>query len=377
MNNIGIDISSLGKKKIGGGEYFLRNLCIGLNEISNFSDNHRFTIFYSKDFDVSFLKENKNFILKKTPIFYQTNYIIRSLLYFLFFPIILKINRIDLIFYAFPTRPIFNIIGIKSVGIIYDIQDKIFLNNEASKQKIFFNDYFIQKTLNLNDTTFCISENSKKEILSHYKSNKRLTNLDAPIRELTCCDNQIEYKKPFFLYVGSLHVHKNVITILKSYLKLRNMGYDYDLYIVGAKQTNNDSIKNFIQDNNLISVHMIGSVTETELYNYYKSATLFLFPSLYEGFGMPLVEAMFCKTLILTTKESCIKDVTGNFANYVDDPLCEDKWTSKIIDLINNLKIDSNKLEEARKWALGKYHYKNVAKNYIKEFDLLLFNSKT
>ena len=120
--------------------------------------------------------------------------------------------------------------------------------------------------------------------------------------------------KPFLLYTGVWRSHKNLPNLLKAFQILVNE-YDFDGYLVitGRKDplyeeeiiTQTQSLK---IDNNVI---FPGLVSEQELAALYKSASVYIFPSFYEGFGLPPLEAMACGTPVSTSNRSCMPEICG------------------------------------------------------------------
>ena len=134
---------------------------------------------------------------------------------------------------------------------------------------------------------------------------------------------------PYILYVGNVKPHKNLKVLLKAFSKL-NTKEKYDLIIVGKKDgfiTNDEEIKNYISSN----VYFTGYVENNLLKQYYKQASLFVYPSLYEGFGLPPLEAMACGVPVIASNIPAVAEVVGDAA-LLFDPLDE-------VELKNNIEI--------------------------------------
>ncbi len=121
---------------------------------------------------------------------------------------------------------------------------------------------------------------------------------------------------PFILYVGTLQPRKNVQTLIEAYARMRRTGGpDHKLLIVGKLKYKFDPVFAAIERASLTDdVAFAGFVPEADLPGYYSAADLFVFPSRYEGFGLPVVEAMACGTPVITTTASSLPEVAGDAA---------------------------------------------------------------
>ena len=139
-------------------------------------------------------------------------------------------------------------------------------------------------------------------------------------------------EKPFLLSVGSIEPRKNLKRIINSWMKLPKIYRDeFDLIIIGKK--NEKFRETFIQEDN--SIKNLGYVSDDDLITLYSMAHIFLYPSLFEGFGLPILEAMSCGAPVITSNYSALPEVGGNSVLYVD-PKNEDNIASKIAELLDN-----------------------------------------
>lgn len=168
--------------------------------------------------------------------------------------------------------------------------------------------------------------------------------------------------KRYFYTVASLLPHKNLMTLLKVTLELRKLRYPVrKLVISGPTGSEERKIRDFINENDLVEdIILTGYIGNAERNTLYKYAYAFLFPSLFEGFGMPPIEAMMLHTPVITTKCSAIPEVTMNKAVYVDDPFSVSDWISKIRHLDRQEVPDSEIFSE--------YKPDRVARKYVEAF---------
>lgn len=124
---------------------------------------------------------------------------------------------------------------------------------------------------------------------------------------------------PYILYVGSIEKRKNLNTLLEAYAQVRCWSQKWKLVIVGAQKRKYSAVFSTLERLQLTSeVHFTGYVPEGDLPVLYNGASLFVFPSLYEGFGLPVLEAMSCGTPVVTSNCSSLPEVTGEAAILVD-----------------------------------------------------------
>ena len=214
-----------------------------------------------------------------------------------------------------------------------------------------------------------VSENSKKDILKFFKVNPDKIeviyngiSLDQFYKKEKKDINYLYQKynipenRKNILYVGNLKPHKNLERLLEAFSKITNKD-DYNLILVGKAFKNYNVLeeKEKLLNINKNVIHT-GIVSQEELVDFYNLSDLFMFPSLYEGFGLPVLEALACGTKVACSNSSSIPEVGGDFVDYFN-PYSIDEIKEKIE---KNL-FDSKKSEiEIRNW-LNKFNWKDVS----------------
>ena len=118
-------------------------------------------------------------------------------------------------------------------------------------------------------------------------------------------------------------------------IKEKDLNLPHKLLISGAVFEDSNEIISYIKENNLSDVCVItGFISEVEKYTLLKNCSVFLFPSVFEGFGMPVIESMMCGVNCITTDRACLKEVTEGKAFYIHDPYDVREWISKCLDVI-------------------------------------------
>lgn len=125
--------------------------------------------------------------------------------------------------------------------------------------------------------------------------------------------------RPYLFSVGTVQPRKNYIRLIRALAQLRERGYDLSLIIAGGRGWLEDPIYETIHTTGMQDfVHLIGFADDADLPALYSGAVALAFPSLYEGFGFPVLEAMACSTPVLTSNVSSLPEVAGNAALMVD-----------------------------------------------------------
>ncbi|MCX6784556.1 MAG: glycosyltransferase family 1 protein [Candidatus Komeilibacteria bacterium] len=136
---------------------------------------------------------------------------------------------------------------------------------------------------------------------------KELSNLADALVELPNVIN-----KPFFLYVGAAYPHKNLEFLIKTWTKF-NQQNNYQLVLVGRSDYFYSQLKKQTRD---FSVIFFGEATDLQLTTLYKQAQALIFPSLYEGFGIPPLEAQNLNCPVISSNASCLPEILGESVIY-------------------------------------------------------------
>ena len=125
--------------------------------------------------------------------------------------------------------------------------------------------------------------------------------------------------QPYILYVGGLNARKNIQRLFEAFAMLRQEFAGLKLVIGGKRQWQNAEMDAAFERLNLAdAVHFTGYLDDAHLPAIYSAAAAFVFPSLYEGFGIPVLEAMACGTPVITSNVSSLPEVVGDAALLID-----------------------------------------------------------
>jgi len=140
----------------------------------------------------------------------------------------------------------------------------------------------------------------------------------------------------YILAVGTLEPRKNLVRLVLAFRKLVEKGCRHRLVLAGQRGWLNDELYNVIAGERLgDKVQFTGYVDDNDLPPLYSGASVFAYPSLYEGFGLPLIEALACGAPTVTSKRSSLPEVAGNAALLVN-PEDEDEIADALLRLIED-----------------------------------------
>ena len=124
--------------------------------------------------------------------------------------------------------------------------------------------------------------------------------------------------KPYILYVGQIQPRKNLVRLIKAFNRLAPENHNWQLVLAGGHGWKRQTIDNAYNNSPFKNrIHRLGTVKDNELRALYWGAEVFVLPSLYEGFGMPILEAMSCGCPVVTSDNSALPDVAGGAAQII------------------------------------------------------------
>jgi glycosyltransferase involved in cell wall biosynthesis len=214
------------------------------------------------------------------------------------------------------------------------------------------------------DGVIAISTVTKNDILQFYdfpEDKIRVIPLapnqiaDSAKKEIDLKFHQLE-KKGYFLFVGQVSIRKNIINLLKAFY-LSGLHSDYKLVLAGMEGRGIEKIKEAVLELGLNErVELLNYIPDESLSSLYENSAGFVFPTFYEGFGIPILEAMMNRTPVLTGNIGASPETAGGFAVEVS-PFSVDEISE---GLKNLLTIPKDKIENAFNFA-AKFNWQNNA----------------
>ena len=270
--------------------------------------------------------------------------------------------------------------GIK-VATIHDVV-MLTMKDKYTKGQYLTKKILLENTIKHADKLVCISEFTAKELLKYYpdidKSKIEVVYngfeykpIDIDDKTTTKILDKFKIKKDYLLFVGTLSPHKNIERIIQAFNNIKSEGYDYQLVICGKKGWLYDEIFKTVKKFNLEEeVVFTDYVTDEELEVLYQNTKLFVFPSLYEGFGFPPIEAMARKVPVLTSREGALPEIVGDAALTCDAYNVED-ISDKIIQGLTDKELRSRLIEKGIKRSEF-FSWENTADKMNKIYEELL-----
>jgi hypothetical protein len=335
-------------------------------------------------------KENEYYLFTYAPInfksdFYKNSSTVRTILPQKIFspiwgnlilPFYLKKHKIDILFSVNQVVPLIKVKNCKYIAVVHDVIYKA----DPNFLPFIYRNYlklYAHFSIKLSDLIITVSEFSKFDILRHYKidPNKVKVVLQFPNplfqpcnigdKEKSTLKKQYNLGEKIVLYVGMIENRKNLQTILKVADRIKELKQNVSFVLVGKIGHGGMRIIDEINKRNNV-IHL-KNIDDEKLKLLYNISDVFLFPSLYEGFGYPPLEAMQSGLPVIASNNTSLKELLGNGAI-----LCEPQDINAIVKELIRLFEDKVYWEEVRKHGIEnskKFSIEKSVKEIIKIFN--------
>jgi len=312
---VAIDVHSVGAHA-GGNETFYRELLEGLQQDQA---PNEYTVFYTHPYAPAMVRLDERFRWVQVP---QNP--VRRICWSI--PAVLKSLRPDVFHcqYILPPR-----ISCKTVVTIHDLAHERHPEFSPWLEGIRMRN-LVPWSARRADYIITVSEYSANDLVSFYgvPRSKITVAYQAPSplfkpRDKTTAKAHLEraygIRCPFVLYVGRLQARKNLVRLTEAFARVRQQHPELKLVLVGKADLGYDKLQTMIGELNLNhAVIFPGYVPTDDLPLFYNAAEMFVFPSIFEGFGLPVMESMASGLATITSNGSCLAEVAGNGAMLVD-----------------------------------------------------------
>lgn len=316
---IGINATYLAKKNKTGIENYASMLILKLLEQDK---ANTYRLFSPIHIDRSLLPKHANYSLHISP-FPRGWHRFRL-------PLSLLRHKVDLFFDPGYTIPPF--ISVPSIITIHDLAHKYFPQAYTASQISNLERTFklaerkaaglIFTSQNTQNDFFKFYPGAKAQSAVIYQGYNKNEFIPGKQRDI------LKLEVPYILFVGRLERRKNVVNLIRAYVKMRHVNPElkHKLVLVGKESFGWDEIKKEIEINQKFGQDIIhiGYASASELPNLYACADLFVYPSLYEGFGIPILEAFASQTPVAAANTSSIPEVGGEAIYYFDPRSTDD-----------------------------------------------------
>jgi glycosyltransferase involved in cell wall biosynthesis len=358
--NIAINARVLNERQGGPARYTL-NVIRGLAAIDAVNRYH-ILMYDSMDFD---FRLPENFSVKIIRL--------RSKLFFdyIYVPIFSWMNRIDI--FLFPKNTFSPLARGKKIPVYHDIvyfedfnfREFKFFDNLHHRIMIPVAAKFSWIDLTVSDFTASRMKSLlgirpekirvvKEGVESHFK---KITDKKKLVRT----ERKFNLRTPFFFYAGSLSPRKNMPNIIRAFLKIKD-AIPHVIYVTGGDSWLDAEVHDMIQRNALSDrIIRLGYISEEDLVTMYSLADCYLYPSLYEGFGLPILEAQACGCPVITSNASSCPEVAGDGAIIVD-PRDPDDMARAMARVVSDRRL-RNRLVKAGLENCRRYSWDTTARS--------------
>ncbi len=243
----------------------------------------------------------------------------------------------------------------KLVVTAHDLSFELFPETFSFKQRVWHYLVNFRHLVRRADRIIAVSQSTKGDLMSEYRvPEQKIVVIPSGIdQRFFCMDRndpellrvQEKYRLPyrFILFLGTLEPRKNIVTLLDAYQALEGAGGDllkkYDLVVAGTKGWKREDVLS-ARANSLHHerIHFPGFIADEDKVALYNLASVFVYPSLYEGFGFPPLEAMACGTPVIAAHSSALPEVVGS-AGIMIDPYQPDELYQALVSLLHSQEL--------------------------------------
>lgn len=364
---IGVDIRPLmTAPRTGVGEYTFELL----DAIFKIDRSNQYFLFYNSWTDVSanipdWKYDNVKFVTKKFP-----NKLFNASMRLFGVP---KLDRlcgdVDVFF-----SPNLNFIALskktKFILSVHDLSFDFFPEFSTAKQFWWHKVVAPKKQCERADLILVPSENTRRDIVNYYRISPEkikviypgLSQVFSRMPEKEEIAKKYDLPEKYILFLGTIEPRKNIIGLIEAFEKTNG---ENTLVIAGAPGWKNEEIyARARQSKSSEQIKFLGFVPGVDKPGLYAGARVFVYPSFYEGFGFPVLEAMSAGVPVVTSNRSSITEITGPAA-YLIDPTRPEQIANGINEIINNSNVRNWHIEKGLERA-RKFSWENAAREWIK-----------
>lgn len=357
--HIGIDAHAIGAQQ-GGNETYIRGLIRALAAID---DRNRYTIYLAEpdaaaEWRETFVQNHPNFEVQLLP---KPTPLVRVPVFLTYE---LRQHPVDVLHVQYTAPPFCPIPVVATIhDLAFEHLPETFTRRGSLQLKL-----TVRRTAQKAARIATVSEYSRQDLLRTYKLPPEKVAVtyngvephftpQAQFNEVAEIKQQFGIARDYLLAVGSLQPRKNLVRLIRAYAKLRTESESFSpqLVIVGRKLWLAEEIFAEVRRQRWAEdVILTGYVSDNDLPKLYRQATAFVYPSLFEGFGLPPVEAMACGTPVITSDVSSLPEVTGRAALLID-PKNQTSIESALLQIMRDQELRAEMrergIEQAKKFT--------------------------
>jgi len=243
----------------------------------------------------------------------------------------------------------------------------------------FLQQLFLPSILKRTDHVLTNSEYTKQDIIKHFPvtRNKITSTLLAkeaffkPQEDLPLL-KELNINGPYILHVGTIEPRKNLTVLIEAFEQLKqNANQQLQLVLVGKKGWKSENVFTTIKNSPYKKyIKVLGYVERNALIALYSSTEAFVYPSLFEGFGLPLVEAMACGSPIISSSATCLPEIVGN-AGLFFSPTSSTELKTQLLKILENA-AQRNKMRQLSIQQAAKFNWEATAQKTLTVFHELM-----
>jgi len=315
--NIAIDARKLSDFGIGT---YTRNLIASLGELDQ---ENQYVLFVGQQDiqELPDLPENFRAVVERSP-----SYSVRELVALSWRLFRLRLDLYHSTHYVLPA-----VVPCRAVVTIHDIIHLLYPEFLPSALAFFYAQRMIRRSLSRGDRIIAVSQNTKTDLMDYFKVDGRKIRVvysgvtdryrqRLAAAEIAARQEEFGINRPYLLFVGNPKPHKNLDNVVKAYARAREIyEFDADLVCIGDREGMEFKIRQRAEQMGLTDrIRLVGHVPEEALPALYQGATLFVFPTLYEGFGLPVIEAMASGVPVITSNTSALREIAEGYGHLVN-----------------------------------------------------------
>lgn len=286
------------------------------------------------------------------------------------FELPLKIPPCDLFWSPQYNIPIFPIRAKKRVVTIHDVYHMAYFHTLTIAEKLYVT-VMLNAAAWLSDAVITVSEFSKSEILRHLRLDERKIHvIYNGVKTFPAPASLPQTDIPYILFVGNVKPHKNLKNAIAAFAKIRSEYPELFFLIVGEKENLRSSDTGLSDVLTALEPHIrfTGKVDDPTLSGYYKNAAMLVFPSYYEGFGLPILEAMQFGIPIAASNAASIPEIGGEAVVYFD-PFTVNDIANAIRQILHGDHADKPAMYPSR---LRSFNWNASAQIHLKLFEAII-----
>jgi len=246
---------------------------------------------------------------------------------------------------------------------VHDLTFTLYPNFFSLRQRLWHTLSSPNKQIERANLIFTPSQNTKRDIIKNIKINPDKIEVIYPglgknflAAEIPLASNKYNLTKNYLLFLGTVEPRKNVLAVIRAFEKIAK-DIPHELAIAGKFGYKSNQIKKYIKNSACRQrIKLIGYVPDEDKPALYQQADIFIYPSFYEGFGFPVLEAMSAGIPVITTARGSLPEIGGDSVYYVN-PQKPNEIAEQIKNIISGksavTQLDIERLKEKFNWRLA------------------------